>query len=114
MSLELIQPDYTNDFNYPSLTRKDLMYLDSINSRDCPIRKINQINTKRDWSTNLYNLDIEKSVPKRSNIYTNKIDYINKIDDIDKAQPNPEIILNKPDFILNISDIEKSHPKKIN
>ena len=65
MSLELIQPDYNNDFNYPSLTRKDLMYLDSINSRDCPIRKINQINTKRDWSTNLYNLDIEKSVPKK-------------------------------------------------
>ena len=113
MSFPLIQPDYNNDFNYPSLTRKDLMYLDTIKSRDFPIKKINQINSKRDWSTNLYNLDIEKSVPKRSNIYTNKIDYINKIDDIDKAQPNPEIILNKPDFILNISDIEKSHPKKI-
>ena len=82
MSTELIEPDYNNDFNYPSLSRKDLMYLDSIRSRDFPIRKINQINSNRDWSANLYNLDIEKSAPYRSSIYTNKIDFINKIDDI--------------------------------
>ena len=113
MSLELIQPDYNNDFNYPSLTRKDLMYLDSINSRDCPIRKINQINTKRDWSTNLYNLDIEKSVPKKNSVFTNKVDFINKIDDIERARPSKEVILNKPNFNLDISDIERAHPKKL-
>jgi len=78
MSNDLIQPDYNNDFNYPSLSRKDLMYLDSIKSTDFPIRKINQINSNRDWSTNLYNLDIEKSVPYRSNIYTNKIYFYRK------------------------------------
>ena len=89
MSFSLIKPDYNNDFNYPTLSRKDLMYLDTIKSRDFPIKKINQINSQRDWSTNLYNLDIEKSAPYRSNIFTNKID------DIDKAQPNPEIILKK-------------------
>ena len=112
MSLEFIKPDYSNDFNYPSLSRKDLMYLDSIKSMDCPIKKINRIDTKRDWSLNLYNLDIERSVPIRKSVFTNKTDFINKIDDIEKARPNKEVILNKPDFILNISDIEKAHPNK--
>jgi hypothetical protein len=91
MDLELIQPDYNNDFNYPSLERKDLMLLGTINSRDCTIKKINQINSNRDWSINLYNLDIEKTVPTRRNVFTNKIDFINKIDDIEKARPNKEI-----------------------
>ena len=113
MSSELIQPDYKNDFNYPSLLRKDLMYLDSIKQRDFPIKKINQINSNRDWSTNLYNLDIEKSVPYRSSIYTNKIDFINKVDDIEFAQPKKEKILIKPNFILNVHDIEKAYPKKV-
>ena len=112
MSSELIQPDYNNDFNYPSLSRKDLMYLDYLRERDFPIKKIKQINTNRDWSTNLYNLDIEKSVPYRSNIFTNKIDYINKIDDIEFAQPKKEKLLIKPNFILNVRDIEKAYPKK--
>jgi len=88
------------------------MYLDYLRERDFPIKKINQINTNRDWSTNLYNLDIEKSVPYRSNIFTNKIDYINKIDDIEFAQPKKEKILIKPNFILNVRDIEKAYPKK--
>ena len=114
MSTELIEPDYNNDFNYPSLSRKDLMYLDSIRSRDFPIRKINQINSNRDWSANLYNLDIEKSAPYRSNIYTNKIDFINKIDDIEFARPKKERIFNKPNFILNVRDIEKAYPNKPN
>ena len=112
MALELIQPDYKNDFNYPSLKRKDLMYLDTINSRDSTIRKINRINSNRDWSTNLYNLDIEKTVPTRRNVFTNKVDFINKIDDIEKARPNKEVILDKPNFNLNIRDIEKAYPKK--
>ena len=112
MSLDFIKPDYSNDFNYPSLSRKDLMYLDSIKSIDCPIKKINRINTNRDWSINLYNLDIEKSVPARKSVFINKVDFINKIDDIEKARPNKEVILKKPDFMLNISDIEKAHPNK--
>ena len=112
MSLEFIKPDYSNDFNYPSLSRKDLMYLDSIKSIDFPIKKINRINTNRDWSINLYNLDIEKSVPARKSVFINKVDFINKIDDIEKARPNKEVILKKPDFMLNISDIEKAHPNK--
>ena len=113
MSFELIQPDFKDDFNYPSLSRKDLMYLDKINSRDFPIKKINQIDTKRDWSANLYNLDIESSVPKRNNIFTYKKDFINKTDDIEKARPKKEVILEKPNFILDISDIERAHPKKL-
>ena len=103
---------FSNDFAYPSLQRKDLMYLNSINSRDFPIRKINQINTKRDWSLNLYNLDIEKSTPKKSSNYINKIDFINKTDDIEKAQPEKVKILNYPNFILNTRDIEKAYPAK--
>ena len=110
MSSEL--PNFNSDFNYPSLSRKDLMYLDSIKPRDFPIKKLNQINTKRDWSTNLYNLDIEKSVPYRSNIYTNKVDFINKLDDIENAHPKKEKILVKPNFILNVHDINKAFPNK--
>ena len=114
MSFEIVQPDYNDDYNYPPLSRKDLMYLDSIRPRDFPVKKLNQINSNRDWSTNLYNLDIEKSVPYRSNIYTNKVDFINKIDDIEEAQPKKEKILNKPNFILNVRDIENAYPKKEN
>ena len=114
MSSELNHPNYNNDFNYPSLSRKDLMYLDQIRDRDFPIKKINQINTNRDWSTNLYNLDIEKSSPNKINIYTNKIDFINKLDDIELARPKKEKIFVKPNFILNVRDIDKAYPKKPN
>ena len=110
MSSEL--PNFNSDFNYPPLSRKDLMYLDSIKPRDFPIKKLNQINSKRDWSTNLYNLDIEKSVPYKSNIYTHKVDFINKLDDIEKAHPKKEKILVKPNFILNVHDIDKAFPNK--
>ena len=106
------QQNYSNDFDYPSLNRKDLMVLDTIRDRDFPIRKINQINTNRDWSTNLYNLDIEKSVPFKTGIYINKIDYTNKNDDIEKSSPSKEKMWNKPDFCLNIKDIEKAYPNK--
>ena len=105
-------PNFNSDFNYPSLSRKDLMYLDSLKPRDFPIKKLNQINSKRDWSTNLYNLDIEKSVPYRSNIYTHKVDFINKLDDIENAHPKKEKILIKPNFILNVHDINKAFPNK--
>ena len=107
-------PNYNDDYNYPSLNRKDLMYLSTLSNRDFPIRKINKINTKRDWSVNLYNLDIDRAVPRRTNVFTNKVDFINKIDDIDKARPKPDKIWKHPDYILNCRDIEKAYPKKIN
>jgi hypothetical protein len=110
-------PSYSKHFNYPFLSRKDLMYLSSLNSRDYPLRYFKKINTNRDWSANLYNLDIEKSVPFRSNIFTNKIDFINKLDDIEKSRPakdktncvDPNKIIY---FNLNTRDIEGAYPKK--
>jgi hypothetical protein len=51
--------DTNPDYNYPTLNRKDLMSLSTINNNDANIRKFKCINTKRDWSANLYNLDIE-------------------------------------------------------
>ena len=107
-----LKPNFRDDFNYPSLSRKDLMNLDTIKERDFPRKKINQINSNRKWSQNLYNLDIDRSYPKRTDIYLNKVDFINKIDDIEKARPNKERILNKPNYILNVRDIEKAYPKK--
>ena len=47
------------DFNYRSLNRKDLMFLSTINNNDHPLRKFKQLHTNRNWSLNLYNLDIE-------------------------------------------------------
>ena len=111
-SQQTIQPNYSNDFDYPSFNRNDLMTLDTIRNRDFPIRKLNQINTNRDWSTNLYNLDIEKSIPNKTDVYINKVDYINKNDDIEKSQPLKEKIWHKPDFCLNIRDIYKAYPNK--
>ena len=108
-------PSYLKDFNYPFLKRKDLMYLSSLNSRDYPLRFFKKLNTKRDWSANLYNLDIEKSVPFRSNVFTNKIDFINKLDDIEKSHPNKiknNINYNKPIFNLNTHDIDGAYPSK--
>ena len=108
-------PSYLKDFNYPSLSRKDLMYLSSLNSRDYPLRFFKKLNTKRDWSANLYNLDIEKSVPFRSNVFTNKIDFINKLDDIEKSHPNKiknNINYNKQIFNLNTHDIDGAYPSK--
>ena len=105
---------YVDDYNYPSLNRKDLMSLSTITNKDFPIRKFKCINTKRDWSVNLYNLDIERAVPKRSGVFTNKVDFINKNDDIEKSRPNPEKHYNHPDYILNCRDIDKAYPKKTN
>jgi hypothetical protein len=106
------EPDFGDDFNYPALNRKDLMSLDTIKEKDYPKKKINQINSKRNWSINLYNLDIDKSYPKKNDTYLNKVDFINKIDDIEKARPTKEKILNKPNFVFNVRDIEKAYPRK--
>ena len=107
-----VKPDYNNDFNYPSLNRKDLMNLDTLKEKDFKKRGINRLISNRDWSMGLYNRDIDKSFPKRRDLYLNKIDFINKIDDIEKARPNKEKIYHKPNFSLNVRDIEKAYPKK--
>ena len=112
MDYYLAKPDYNNDFNYPSLNRKDLMSLDTIKEKDFKKRGINRLLSNRDWSMGLYNRDIDKSFPKRRDLYLNKIDFINKIDDIEKARPNKERLFNKPNFSLNVRDIEKAYPKK--
>jgi len=112
MDYYLAKPDYNDDFNYPSLNRKDLMILDTIKEKDFKKRGINRLLSNRDWSMGLYNRDIDKSFPKRRDLYLNKIDFINKIDDIEKARPNKERIFNKPNFSLNVRDIEKAYPKK--
>jgi len=106
------KPDFSDDFNYPSLNRKDLMILDTIKEKDFKRKGINRLISNRDWSMGLYNLDIDKSFPKRRDRYLNKIDFINKIDDIEKARPNKEKRLNKPNFSLNVRDIEKAYPRK--
>jgi hypothetical protein len=108
------EPNYNEDYNYPSLNRKDLMSLDTIKEKDFPRKKINSINSKRNWSQNLNNLDIDKSYPKRNDIFLNKIDFINKIDDIEKARPNKAKIINKSNYMLNAKNLEKEYPKKGN
>ena len=47
------------DNNLKMPLRKDLMSLSCINEKDSNIKKFKQINTKRNFSLNLYNLDIE-------------------------------------------------------
>lgn len=107
-------PNYNEDYNYPSLNRKDLMSLDTIKEKDFSRKKLNSINSKRNWSQNLNNLDIDKSYPKRNDIFLNKIDFINKIDDIEKARPNKAKIINKSDYMINQKNLEKEYPKKGN
>ena len=76
-----------NKDKYPTLNRKDLMSLSTINNNDFPIKKFKQMNTKRDWSLNLYNLDIEGASPRKFSLFYNKIDFINKNNDIEKSYP---------------------------
>ena len=50
-------------------------------------------------------------MPRTFGIFTNKVDFINKIDDIEKS--NPKILhypLKKPEYNLSNKDIEKSSP----
>ena len=100
------------DYSIPSIPKGNTMYLSTINKNDAIIRPFKKMVTKRDWSANLYNLDIESSMPRRFGVFTNKIDYINKVDDIERT--NPKILhypLNKPEFNLTNKDIEKSSPQ---
>ena len=45
------------DYSLPFLSKKDTMSLSTINSNDAKIRPFKKIDTQRDWSINLYNLD---------------------------------------------------------
>ena len=100
------------DYSIPTIPKGNTMYLSTINKNDAIIRPFKKMVTQRDWSANLYNLDIESSMPRRFGVFTNKIDYINKLDDIDRT--NPKILhypLNKPEYNLTNKDIEKSSPQ---
>ena len=100
------------DYSIPSIPKGNTMYLSTINKNDAIIRPFKKMLAKRDWSANLYNLDIESSMPRRFGVFTNKVDFINKVDDIDRT--NPKILhypLNKPEYNLTNKDIEKSSPQ---
>ena len=100
------------DYSIPFLPKGNTMYLSTINKNDAIIRPFKKMVTQRDWSANLYNLDIESSMPRRFGVFTNKVDFINKVDDIERT--NPKILhypLNKPEFNLTNKDIEKSSPQ---
>ena len=99
----------TIDYNYPSLNRKDLSDLSNINDKNHQFKKLN---TNRDWSLNLYNLDIEGSSPRKFGYFFNKEDFTNKNNDIEKSSPkNYNININKKSFNLTNDDIEFSKPQ---
>jgi hypothetical protein len=50
------------DYNFRSLGRNDLMSLSAINENDMKIKKFKQLDTKRDYSINLYNMDIPGNI----------------------------------------------------
>ena len=103
------------DYNYPSLNRKDTMYLSTMTHKDFPIKKFKQLETRRNWSINLYNLDIEGSSPLKFGAFHQKIDFTNKNDDIEKSYPKIlHIKLKKPEYNLSNSDIEYSNPQCVN
>ena len=100
----------TIDFNYPSLNRKDLeSNLSVINDKSRPFKKLG---TNRDWSLNLYNLDIEGACPRKFSYFLNKADFINKNNDIEKSSPKHYYpFTNKASFNLTNDDIEFSKPQ---
>ena len=98
--------------NYPTACRKDTMFLSTIGPKDFPMRKFKKLDTSRDWSINLYNLDIEGSSPRRFGALNQKIDFTNKNDGIERSWPKQlHVGLNKPEYNLRNDDIEKSSPQ---
>ena len=101
------------EFNYyPMPNRKDSMSNRCLDETDFPKRKFKQLSTKRDFSLNNYSLDIEGASPRSNSIFTNKIDYTLKKEDIEKASPKQIIPekTNKPNFNLSNKDIEGTEP----
>ena len=102
------------EFNYyPMPNRKDSMSRRGLDETDFPKRKFKQLSTKRDFSLNNYSLDIEGAAPRSNSIFTNKIDYTLKSQDIEKATPKKMIPekTNKPNYNLNNRDIEGTLPR---
>jgi hypothetical protein len=100
------------DYNYRSLGRQDLMSLSKINENDASIKKFKQLHTNRDWSLNMYNLDIPGSVPKRYGVFHHKENFINKTDDIERSNSKLlHVALSKPEYNLTNKDIEGSYPQ---
>lgn len=102
-----------NPYNYPALSKKDTMNLDVIRSSDESLKKFKSLDTKRDFSLNLFNLDIDKSTPNK-NFFLFKPDFTNHNEDIEgtKCLNHFNRFTNKrQDFCLNISDIDKAKPQ---
>ena len=102
------------EFNYyPMPNRKDSMSNRCLDETDFPKRKFKQLSTKRDFSLNNYSLDIEGASPRSNSIFTNKIDYSLKKEDIEKTSPKQIIPdkINKPNFNLSNKDIEGTEPR---
>jgi len=92
------------------LSRKDTMYLSSLNSNDYPIRKFKQMSSNREWSLNLYNLDIKGSSPRKFGLLTKKIDFTNNNKDIDKSSPSQLFKKVIPNYSLSCKDIPGATP----
>ena len=107
-----VADNYCNSIK--TLNRNETMYLSVINSQDAFVRPFKKLYTQRDWSTNLYNLDIEGSQPRKFSIFTKKVDFTNKNDDIERSNPkNIHYHLKKPEYNLSNRDIEKSYPSAV-
>ena len=86
------------------------MYLSSLNSNDFPIRKFRQMPSKREWSLNLYNLDIQGSSPRKFGLLTKKIDFTNNNKDIEKSSPSQLFKKVIPNYSLSCKDIQGATP----
>ena len=110
----LFQNRYPMEFNnYPMPTRAETMSNRPLDSKDFPIRKFKQLDTKRDFSLNNYALDIEGAAPRSNSIFTNKKDFTLDNLDIENSSPKKSIPenVNKPNFNLSNRDIEGSLPR---
>lgn len=97
------------DYNYPTASRSDTMYLSTIGVNDAKNRRFKQLNTNRDYSANLFNLDIPGTSPKKFGVLNNKPDFTNTNIDIERSYPKVlHILLNKPEYNLSNKDIEFS------
>ena len=99
-------------FNYRTAMKNDTMFLSTVKDNDSKLRKFKQINTNRDYSANLFNLDIAGSSPKKFGVLHNKPDFLLKNDDIERTTSKIlHIKLDKPENNLNNSDIALSSPQ---
>ena len=104
---------FQNQYQYNNchlLSRKDTMYLSSLNSNDFPIRKFRQMPSKREWSLNLYNLDIQGSSPRKFGLLTKKIDFTNNNKDVEKSSPSQLFKKVIPNYSLSCKDIQGATP----